>query len=669
MADYGVIYVFSFDSKNQVGFDIFISKKNYSGPRYQRALGGAPVLRRERNGSIAGTSLEILAECRTQGEFSSLYTSSADEYLVELYCQQDLMWKGFVCPELYSEPDRPAPYDVQIIATDGLGELKSHDFSPEDKLVNLRSCINQMLSHTGLSLELQVISSLKFDDDSGWSTASNIFDDLRVNLGYLNGESCYEVLSNILDSFNMIITQHVGKWYIIRENDLYDLANEIDVKAFGSMTKYEWWPIGNLSQEIIPAKKSIKVTRESAFKDNILNDGSWNTTGNTYYNDTEEAYILPGTNDSMTQRVSWFETYVRKRLALKIQAKCLSSADGEKNSRIAVRVKMTGGVAGINASEFYLIYGKPLGFDQYMPVWTSASGSLGNTITLAWDPPKIGDEAHEVQLILPFFMGGEGYYAYSYASIIEVTLYNANDIYPIAIYSCNLVQYDQPKGVEYSISLDNGAREKDNDIKVLFDSKGGYDGTPFIAQNSIVAGDGNITGWQTSSLQADSLIQLIAKDYAMAIAAPRYRYTGKLHVPASVWPNGLPILFERDDRLYLLNTYSYDLYNDELEVQLVSVPNASIEVEDMQESTIPATASAAQPRQTSVSKLSRTTESSADLTALARRVSDLEARLVQGLEIPAGMAIIFLDNYGDRHTISYDSDKNGFCVDGKVMAW
>ena len=128
MASYGTIYEFRFDGINGDDVDIFIAKKNYTGSVTRRALGRTPILKRERSGSILGTSLEIYAECRVDGEFAQLYTSSADEFRVEVYKRQNMLWRGFVSPELYSEPDIAPPYDVQIIATDGLGELKDHDY-------------------------------------------------------------------------------------------------------------------------------------------------------------------------------------------------------------------------------------------------------------------------------------------------------------------------------------------------------------------------------------------------------------------------------------------------------------------------------------------------------------------------------------------------------------
>ena len=64
---YGLFYKFIWQSDNGTEFKIHILKDGYSGAATQRALGGAPLLRRERNGNICGTSLEFDAECRVDG--------------------------------------------------------------------------------------------------------------------------------------------------------------------------------------------------------------------------------------------------------------------------------------------------------------------------------------------------------------------------------------------------------------------------------------------------------------------------------------------------------------------------------------------------------------------------------------------------------------------------
>ena len=260
MALYGSIYQFSIVSQNGDDVDIFILKKNYTGVAQQRPLGRAPILKRERNGNILGTSLEIYAECRIDGEFARLYTSSADEFLVEVYRNQVLQWTGFVSPELYSEPDIAPPYDVQIIATDGLGELKSYDFVQGARSRSFLGHLNSMLAHTSLDLGVETVSELQYYDD-GWTGNTGIMS-VVTDMSHKENENCYDVLQSMLASVNAVITQQAGRWMVLRESDLYALADSLNPVVFGSMVDHEWWPVGNLSTDIISAKIIFHLLEE-----------------------------------------------------------------------------------------------------------------------------------------------------------------------------------------------------------------------------------------------------------------------------------------------------------------------------------------------------------------------------------------------------------------------
>ena len=263
MATYGNRFIFEFFAQNGDDVDIFISKKNYSGQSVYRPVGRPPILKRERNGCILGTSLEIYAESRVDGEYAELYTSSADEYKVTVYKNRLLQWVGFVSPELYSEPDIAPPYDVQIIATDGLGELKNTYFEQSAMMISLREHLTYILSKTALTLDLDFVSSLQWDDEAQ-SNPPDLLLDLKVNLKPYKGLYDYEVLQKILMSLGACITQQNGKWVIIRESDIYANLGKLPSASFGSANKADWWPIGNMSTDVIPAKKMITLIQKNS---------------------------------------------------------------------------------------------------------------------------------------------------------------------------------------------------------------------------------------------------------------------------------------------------------------------------------------------------------------------------------------------------------------------
>ena len=141
---YAVKYLFKFQSSNGTVREIRVLQDGYSGDAIQRPLGRAPVIKKEKNGGVHGTSLTFYAECHIDREYIEFYTSDPKEYRVDVYAGSTLLWQGYITPELYSEPDIAPPYDVQVVATDGVGELKLYDFAPQGT-VTLRALLSSML--------------------------------------------------------------------------------------------------------------------------------------------------------------------------------------------------------------------------------------------------------------------------------------------------------------------------------------------------------------------------------------------------------------------------------------------------------------------------------------------------------------------------------------------
>ena len=181
---YGNRFRFRFDSVHGVEYNIYILKDGYTGTCEQRALGHAPVLKKQKNGPICGTSLDLYAQCVVDGEFAELYTSDPKEYRVDVYRAGILIWTGFVSTELYSEPSIYPPYDVQIVATDGLGELKQVDFEYAG-LVTLSEHIRTALSYTGANKIIYVASSLAMQGESVVDTFG-----MSINMDYLERINC-----------------------------------------------------------------------------------------------------------------------------------------------------------------------------------------------------------------------------------------------------------------------------------------------------------------------------------------------------------------------------------------------------------------------------------------------------------------------------------------------
>lgn len=584
MASYGTIYEFRFDDINGDDVDIFIAKKNYTGPVTRRALGRTPILKRERSGNILGTSLEIYAECRVDGEFAQLYTSSADEFRVEVYKRQNLLWRGFVSPELYSEPDIAPPYDVQIIATDGLGELKDHDYRFYGK-ASLRNHIQHALAPTSLQGDITLISSLSWEDDTSANAPSSLLE-MVTDLSHLEEESCYDVLQSILTSLNACITQQDGGWMVIRESDLYLNALRLPTALFGSMTKAQWWPVGNMSIDIIPAKKEVSVVHENQYRENILPPISmgvaagWEIGVGCYYSSAEGGWIVPP-ETGLSYRIDARQYPLQSNLLLRIKARCLAIEGRDDVSKLSVYMERD--YAG---STTYLIRDYSPQEDRVIMRWHDEMMGY----VYAWDAPFVEQDTepavHDLEILVP--LSGE-----TLAESLNMVIGNPYPSpYLLCIYSIELTQAEQTPGSRLTAIIANGAREKMNESKVILSSSA----NPSLPdlQYGILRLDGGVVEWHTPATTAPDLLSFAARDLAMQVALPRMRYRGKLNVPSLAYPR-IPVLFERDNTYYFLNTYSFDLLNSELEVELISIPNAQVEIESETVTELPSSGSGSAP--------------------------------------------------------------------------
>lgn len=583
MASYGNIYRYIFDSQNKWTVEIVIAKKNYTGQLYTRPLGQAPVLRRDNSAGIHGTSLEIHAQCNVPGEYAQMYTSAADEYKVSLYRSGQHIWTGFLTPELYSEPDRPVPFDVHMVATDGLGELKRAKFVSSGAKT-IREHLQQILDHTGISRNINIVSALFYDAGS-YSALPHRILDVSIDLEHEDGETCYDVLQHLLTSFHMGITLQNDLWLLFRETDYIRLATpegvsaysgdnivQLPVASFGSSNEHKWWPIGNMSATVEPARKSIEVTSPFHYTENMLKE-DWTLGGRTTYDSEEKAYILPDSQSYISQQLDFGDEPVSYRLVLKVLA--LNVGTVEEAQNIGIRVKIDG-VSYSGAGLYWLVSISSDRYGRSVNAWRKVEGSIESELAVPGEGQNEKD-AQEVEVVIPlYYKDARGFVR---ANDIQVEVFNPSGVNSIYIYDVSLTAYDQADGTRAEVNINNGAREEASAVDLQMTDgatvpEGGrwsMTGLPFAPEGKIIA------QWYINGMEgyADYLTTM-AQDYAREIGAARLRYSGVLNVP---YGEPLPVLFLRDGTYYWPRTYSYDLYNDEMEVDMISVPDATVEIE------------------------------------------------------------------------------------------
>ncbi|MCR5408134.1 MAG: hypothetical protein K6E61_03410 [Bacteroidales bacterium] len=586
-------YLFKFNSSHGVEHQIHIQKDGYSGAVIQRPLGRSPKLVKKKNGPICGTSLELYAECHVDGEFAEMYTSNPKEWKVLLYRGGTLVWEGFVSPELYSEPSIAPPYDVQIVATDGLGELKLYKYTAQG-LKALKTILSDLLSVTGLSLPFRIISQLAVVQ----SSPSNFFSH-RINLDFMEEETYYDVLTRLLDSLHMTITQYKDKWYMVRETDVTMVSTgsleEITISTSGTVSSTsevvrttagqmgvaQMWPIGHLSTKIEPAKRSIKLQMPWHLANMFLNpnmatESVWGTN-----NDSEHPYRVIYDVDNLggyaLGKVSSFDpdSHIWGQIAQTISVKKLTNA-----LIVSARVYSSRGATILSPHPRIACWAKfiptnsanptmwwyngawrdtaPSTIDSLSPESPTDNGNFEDgcveaASTYEWNITGLGaDYAGALQI----YFGGD--YVRVYAAALTVELYN--------------------KGYEDIININNGARGDGETLELI-----GGRITEDVIHIRAIQGI-----WLNTSDVADTsftdshwitgrdFLSLTALGHAISIADERIRTEGKLDLPSGM--TNLPFVLKTTID-HFVETYEWDIAADEVSFSALSLPAVSLTVD------------------------------------------------------------------------------------------
>ena len=289
----------------------------------------------------------------------------------------------------------------------------------------------------------------------------------------------------------------------------------------------------------------------------------------------EGAFALSSAGAKISQEIMFSPNdYVRDRLVLKLKAR--NKGIGENESPLNIRVQIYGRVSSAAVASYYLIGTVPTPSRPNVApyVWRTTVGDIEFNLA----PPAESDtneDAQDIEVVIPLHTGLRGF---AYAYKMTVTLSNTAGTYGIYLYDVSLTQYDRAEGVKVAANIENNAREKAADVDLhMADTAKLNPGEKFLMSGIPISSTGMlISGWKVPSLTAPAdYVRAMAADYAMKIGAVRRQYTGRLYVGDAQ----IPALFSRGGVYYFPRSYSYDLYEDEMEVDLISIPDVNVEVE------------------------------------------------------------------------------------------
>ena len=593
---YGLKYKFKFEATHGIIYEVRLLEDGFSGTAKQRPLGKAPVIHMQENGPFRATSVDLVLECQDDGEYVDLYTSDPRQYKVQIYRgTTSVIWEGFIATELYSEPDIAPPYDVKVTATDGLGVLKEYDFQAGWGARTVREQFQTLLAQTGLTLDMFTVSRLR---EYGEYTY-DFLDVVKIDLDYMDGKNCYDVLGELLTTLRCTVTQWRDAWLVIRDVDLNgQIQSDGDVSLMDSdkngvtstymvdkdhmtavvgkmgATGTDMWPIGYLTRRIVPAKKSITVRSDWHYKNGFpsVADNGWTLTGGASYNSSGHYVEVGGTTGSydmnegvLAASVTMSKFVTDIKVTVKVSAKTAGPIS-YMGSTYMPKVKVVAGWT-VGGTTYY--YSPEYG-------WSTAHGADGEEIEL-----RNTNDTHDINL----------------SETIETTFpskldtnsgfltINVRGAY-IDVFDITAVVSGE-KGYEDTILLQNGARGNAEQLDIS--------GGRVIASNSqnsafyqgiFLEDDGTpITEFSDSNYIMRDFMTLTTLAYAKQHAASRIEISGRLDFPSAL--TFQPLLLKSHNVWALVSRYDWDLYESEISFTAVTLPTATLTVGSETIKTIP----------------------------------------------------------------------------------
>ena len=141
-----------------------------------------------------------------------------------------------------------------------------------------------------------------------------------------------------------------------------------------------------------------------------------------------------------------------------------------------------------------------------------------------------------------------------------------------------------PAGLRVTSTISQ-ARENGKELSLLFGDAFGSDYPLLVQKNYMSNSAGNLlSSFNSDRLAAngeanDMFIRLRAKEQARIDVQARLRYHGMINIPSS-FSQSCPLIAQVSEESLLMTAehYSWDLFNDELDIYLISIPTADVTI-------------------------------------------------------------------------------------------
>lgn len=609
---YALRYYVNFDSaiySKDIRVEFY--KKDYTGAAAKLACTSEITLAYNDEKYIKTSVLTICLQSDTEGALREFYTTDNKLFKVVLKINNIVTWQGYVLPELYSEQYIDSPYPVTVTASDQLAILKDIDYTAQEQRVSLLQIIKNCLVHTGLELDFDIKSGIKYGQMSETETILQV---IKLDELYYDGKNIYEVLESILRTLNMTIKQASNRWVLLKETDIEEVSVQVDnstllsqvqtkqavSQVFGSARiKSIDYPVGSLNYAIVPAKKSLKTklqlsTKKSFFKNaDCEKDTDWVVSSESgvlkpgkqvlsiYTRDGEPIVVRPETNyytlNPLKNAAAGEFNYNYIQQEIDVEAEVLE--DGKDKFSVEVKYAQDWAynfwieIKNYNSKNIkYLSLEGWTNEEKYINVnidSTIANESNGGVDKKSFSSAKFTFYSIPITGKLSIKITHPVKNAPRPGGIIQPAEgHNPQKLYIGGVY---LKRENVIENIVAENTLIEGASEKADDLTLDFGDATVEKNIDKIFLNYLTdkSGIATTTKWSYKTINSQSLIALMHNDYAQMHGRKIERLTGILSCRGVIMPDYYIDKFS--GKKFIIKKAVYNLYSDEVEVVLDTI--------------------------------------------------------------------------------------------------
>lgn len=146
----------------------------------------------------------------------ALYTINPRKFKLIHYIDGEVNWIGYLLPEQYIKPLRLAKSAIEILATDGLGELQSLIYGETFTAPIGRARVRISLKDLFIKILSQLNYNIPFEISFAWYpygiNTERLLEHILINESSLKHRTLYEILQSVLLMLCLRLYQEDGKW-------------------------------------------------------------------------------------------------------------------------------------------------------------------------------------------------------------------------------------------------------------------------------------------------------------------------------------------------------------------------------------------------------------------------------------------------------------------------